>query len=232
MTENKSIESMPIETMPIENKQNDLSTRFSQDDVEVEQRQRAYDGFFKLDRLRIKHKRFQHPQDLTISRELFVRGDAVGVLPYDPDHNLLALIEQFRVGALAQTEGPWCLEVVAGMVESGESPQQVAERELQEEANIVAKKLDYIGSYLSSPGGTDEKLHLFCAICDLRQAEGVFGLDSEGEDIRVRVFDADKLLASLYTDGLIGDRAFNNAATLISLQWLYSQVLRVSEPSR
>ena len=192
-------------------------------DVTVENRETVYQGFFKLDKLKIRHQCFNQGSTLTVQRELFVRGEAVAAVPYDPTHNLIALIDQFRVGALNQSEGPWCLEVVAGMIDSSESPEQVIRRELQEEANIVAKRLDYIGNYLSSPGGTDEKLHLFCAICDLRQAEGVFGLDSEGEDIRVRVFDADNLLAGLYTNGLNSQQRYNNAATLICLQWLHFQ---------
>ena len=198
-----------------------FQAEFGPDDVEIERREIVYQGFFKMDRLRLKHQCFAGGPPKSIVRELFVRGDAVAALVYDPDHDLIALIEQFRIGALKQPQGPWCLEVVAGMIDVGLSPEQVIIRELHEEANIVAKRLDYIGNYLSSPGGTDEKLHLFCAFCDLRRAEGVFGLDGEGEDIRVKVFDADRLLASLYTPGLNSDQRFNNAATLICLQWLY-----------
>lgn len=201
----------------------DTETEFNNNDVDIKKRETVYQGFFKVEKLHIQHKCFRDDSKLVISRELFVRGDAAAAILYDPDHNLIGLIDQFRVGALKEAEGPWCLEVVAGMIENDQSPEQVIARELLEEANIVAKRLDYIGNYLSSPGGTDEKLHLFCANCDLRHAEGVFGLDSEGEDIRVRVFDADKLLASLYTDGLNSRHRYNNAATLICLQWLYFQ---------
>lgn len=198
-----------------------FSTEFSHDDVTIKKRENAFTGFFKIERLEIEHKRFQNQSPAFVKRELFIRGDAVAAILYDSENDLIGLIEQFRVGALSETYGPWCLEVVAGMIDTNETPEQVITRELQEEANITAKKLDYIGNYLSSPGGTDEKLHLFCANCDLHQAEGVFGLDSEGEDIRVRVFDANTLLAAIYADGIIGDRPFNNAATLICLQWLY-----------
>ena len=199
----------------------DAQPEFDVKDFSIEKREIGYKGFFSLDKLEIRHKRFNDKDELLIRRELFVRGEAVAAILYDPEHNLIALIDQFRVGAINQAEGPWCLEVVAGMIDSDETPEQVIRRELYEEANIVAKKLDYIGNYLSSPGGTDERLHLFCAICDLSHAEGVFGLDSEAEDIRVRVFDADKLLADLYTDGLNSQHRYNNAATLICLQWLH-----------
>ena len=83
-----------------------------------------------------------------------------------------------------------------------------------EEANITPYRLQYICEYLSSPGGSDEKLHLYCGLCDLSQAGGVYGLAEEGEDIRVHILVADEVFAELF-----GGR-FNNAATLICLQWL------------
>ena len=199
-----------------------FDSEFNHNDLGIERRETLYQGFFKVDGLHLKHKTFADGE-IRVRRELFIRGDAVAAILYDPDHSLIALIDQFRVGALRQADGPWCLEVVAGMIDTDESPLQVIEREMREEANIVAKRLDYIGNYLSTPGGTDETIYLFCAICDLSKAGGIHGLDSEGEDIRVNVFDADKLLADLYAHGLNGHRRYNNAATLISLQWLYFQ---------
>jgi ADP-ribose pyrophosphatase len=74
--------------------------------------------------------------------------------------------------------------------------------------------MEYVCNYLSSPGGTDEKLHLFCGLCDLSTAGGVYGVPDEGEDIRVHVFAAEDVLGSLYSG------AFNNAAAIICLQWL------------
>ncbi len=100
------------------------------------------------------------------------------------------------------------------MIETGETPEQVMRRELKEEANVVPERLDYIGNYLSSPGGSDEKLHLYCCQCDLSRVEGVFGLESENEDIRVLTYPAQDVFANLF------DGRFNNAATLICLQWL------------
>jgi ADP-ribose pyrophosphatase len=100
------------------------------------------------------------------------------------------------------------------MLETGESPEDVARRELKEEANIEPYALEYICNYLSSPGGSDEKLHLYCGLCDLSQAGGIYGLPEEGEDIRVHVFKSDEVFAGLY-NGM-----FNNAAALICLQWL------------
>jgi ADP-ribose pyrophosphatase len=106
------------------------------------------------------------------------------------------------------------MEVVAGMVEAGELPEDVARRELVEEANIAAVDLEFICNYLPSPGGSDEKMHLYCAACDLSQAGGIHGLAEEHEDIKVHVLSADAVLAEL----LLG--RFKNAALLICLLWL------------
>ncbi len=196
---------------------------FSRDDVEIVAKTTAYKGFFKMEKLRLKHRLFRGGWSGDINRELFVRGDAVAAILYDPHHDLIAMIEQFRVGALSEPHGPWCLEVVAGMIEIDETPEQVMVRELKEEANVVPEKLDYIGNYLSSPGGSDEKLHLYCCYCDLRQVEGIFGLESENEDIRVLTYPAEDVFATLF------EGRFNNAATLICLQWLQQNRQRIRE---
>jgi len=187
---------------------------FDKDGVEIIKREAVYSGFFRLDKISLRHKLFSGGWSAPVNRELFVRGHAVAVILYDPVNDLVGLIEQFRIGALEEDYGPWCIEVVAGMVERGESPEQVAIRELKEEANVTADKLEYICHYLSSPGGTNEKLHLYCGFCDLSKAGGVYGLSSENEDIRVCIFPAQTVFESLLHGRV------NNAATLICLQWL------------
>ena len=188
--------------------------QFTGTDVEIIRREEMYKRFFRVEKIFLRHKLFNGEWGREIGRELFVRGEAVAVVLYDPVRDLIGMVEQFRVGALGENNGPWCYEVVAGMLEIGESPEDVARRELKEEANIEPYALEYICNYLSSPGGSDEKLHLYCGLCDLSQAGGIYGLPEEGEDIRVHVFEADKVFAEL-----LGG-AFNNAAALICLQWL------------
>lgn len=183
-------------------------------DVEIIRREEMYKRFFRVEKIFLRHKLFNGDWGNEIGRELFVRGEAVAVVLYDPVRDLIGMVEQFRVGALDEPNGPWCYEVVAGMLEDGELPEEVARRELKEEANIEPYALEYICNYLSSPGGCDEKLHLYCGLSDLSQAGGVYGLPEEGEDIRVHVFKADDVFAGLYSG------AFNNAAALICLQWL------------
>lgn len=187
---------------------------FTRADVDIVRREELYKRFFRVEKVFLRHKLFNGGWGKEIGRELFIRGEAVAVVLYDPKNDLIGMVEQFRIGAMAEPNGPWCYEVVAGMLEVNESPEEVARRELLEEANLEPYAMEYICNYLSSPGGSDEKLHLFCGLCDLSSAGGVYGLPEEGEDIRVHIFNADDVFRELYSG------AFNNAAALICLQWL------------
>ncbi len=187
---------------------------FNSADVDLVHRENLYKRFFRVEKIVLRHKLFKGGWSKEMSRELFVRGEAVAVVVYDPVHDLIGMIEQFRIGALQEPNGPWCYEVVAGMVEEGETPEAVARRELMEEANINPYHMEFICDFLSSPGGSDEKLYLFCALSDLSQAGGIHGLPDENEDIRLHCFPAPAVFAELLNG------RFNNAAALICLQWL------------
>ena len=187
---------------------------FSKDDVEILKRETLYQEFFRAEKITLRHKLFHGGWTTPMAREIFLRGEAVGVLLYDAKLDLIGLVEQFRVGALDEPVSPWCLEIVAGMVEPGEALEAVARRELLEEAAVEHVQLEYICNYLPSPGGSDEKMHLYCAVCDLSQTGGIYGLPEEHEDIKVHVLPAQQVFAELLTG------RFNNAAILISLLWL------------
>lgn len=199
-------------------------------DVEITQREKLYQGFFSAEELTLRHRTFEGGWAGPMQRELFVRGPAVGVLLYDPERDWLGLVEQFRIGALGEAEGPWCLEVVAGMVETGESVQEVARREALEESGVEPYRMEYICRYLPSPGASNEVMHLYCGSADLRQAGGLHGLATEHEDIKMHVLPAVPVLADLYSGRI------NNAAALLCLQWLQSNRPRLraavaAEPS-
>lgn len=189
---------------------------FSRDDALLEQRTVAYQGFFRLEKLTLKHKLFSGGWSERFNREVFVRGNAVGVLLYDPRTDQVLMIEQFRPGAMYDdTTTPWQSEIVAGMIEAGESSEDVARREAEEEAGCHIEHLEHIMKYWVSPGGMDEQIELYFGIIDSTQIrEGIYGLDEENEDIRVELID--------YTDVLQGlkDGQINNAMAIIALQWL------------
>jgi ADP-ribose diphosphatase len=128
---------------------------------EVLERRVVFEGFFRIVRYRLRHRLFAGGTSAELVRELFERGEAAVVLPYDPVRQEVLLVEQFRVGAITRPEDPWLLEPVAGMIEPGETAAGVARREAAEEAGLELRDLVPIGSYYPSPGGSDEVCHAF-----------------------------------------------------------------------
>jgi ADP-ribose pyrophosphatase len=188
--------------------------KFTRDDVRVLDPDVLYKGFFELRGLKLQHRLFGGDWTAEIYRELFVRNPAVGVLLYDPDTDVVALVEQFRIGAINEPDGPWQLELVAGIADESESIDAVARRECMEETGCQPYKLLPMMDYLVSPGGTNEKLYLFCGLADLAEVHGVHGLASENEDIRV------SRMPLSVADFAVRTGRINNAATIMAIQWL------------
>lgn len=120
--------------------------------VDIVRREKCYQGFYQLDRLHLRHELFAGGMGNEISREVFVRHDAVCMLPYDPQRDEVVLIEQFRVGVVGKTGNPWLIELVAGLIDKDEQPEQVAHREAQEEAGLDISALWPMTKYFPSPG--------------------------------------------------------------------------------
>jgi ADP-ribose pyrophosphatase len=184
------------------------------DDFQLIEKATAYAGYFRIERYRFRHRLFAGGWSDEIRREVFERGHAVAVLPYDPDRDSVLLIEQFRIGAVAGAMPAWQIEVIAGIIDAGETPEQVAYREAREEADCKLGELVPIAHYLSSPGGASETCRLYCGRVDSRGLGGIHGLPHEHEDIKVSVVAFEEARAKLRR-GEIG-----NATALIALQWL------------
>lgn len=187
---------------------------FSMNDVEVIDRKPLYRGYFKADKLEIRHRLYHGGWSQTLSRELFLRGHAVGILLYDVARDVVCMVEQFRVGAIESDQSPWLLELVAGMIDHDETPQSVAIREAWEEAHCEIKHIFPITKYWPSVGACNETMELFCGLIDSEGVGGIYGLPAEGEDIRVVV------LSRQEAYNCILDGTINNAASIIALQWL------------
>jgi ADP-ribose pyrophosphatase len=194
--------------------------QFGSDDVEIIADETHYSGFYQLRSLTLRHRLFNGGWSETINRELFSRHDAVGVLLVDTTLGKVLLIEQLRVGVIGsdvarrEAMSPWLLELVAGLIDCAEAPEAIARREALEEAGIEIEQLEKIGNYYSSPGASNEYFYLFAGKVDLSEAGGVFGLEQEGEDILVHLFDLEALWQ------LLAQGKITNAHTLITLQWL------------
>jgi ADP-ribose pyrophosphatase len=173
-----------------------------------------FEKYFKLDEYSLSHELFGGGSSSVFTREVFERGSVVAVLPYDPERGKVVLIEQFRVGAIEDPDGPWLIESVAGVIEEGESTQQVALRESEEEAGCSIKQLELISQYYVSPGGTTEHCSLYCGLVDSDGVAGIHGLADENEDIRVMVVDSQEAFA------WVREGKIRSSATIIALQWL------------
>lgn len=186
---------------------------FTSTDVDITQQEKLWDGFFKINRLHIRHALFEGGE-VEVIRELFRRDDAVCVLLFDPVKDAIVLVEQFRVGALSRADTPWLLELVAGIVEPGETPEDVALREAVEEAGADISDIVPITRYMPSAGGSDEYIELLCARVDSEGVGGVHGLAHEGEDILVHVLPFAEVCE------MVANSTIDNAATIIAVQWL------------
>lgn len=190
-------------------------TPFTSDDVDLQSEEICYDGFFQVKRLSLRHRLFAGGWSEVMQRELFTRRAVGAVLPYDPVRDEVVLIQQFRVGALDQ-KNPWLIELVAGITEPNETVEAMMHREAQEEAGIQLHEMVKLYEYWVSPGGSAEKLTLYCGRVDATLASGIHGLADEHEDIKVVTMSAQQAIDATKT-GVI-----NNAATIIALQWLAS----------
>ena len=188
--------------------------RFGAEDVDLQQREQSFRGYFSLETLTLSHRLFAGGWSTPVRRELFQRGDAVGVLPWDPVADELVLIEQFRVGAIRDDDSPWMLELIAGIVEAGESDTAVVHREAEEEAGCRLGQLEQIATFYPSAGACSEQIRLFVGEVTQSQPGTVQGLDSEHEDILVHQLPREQVMQMLDRNEI------NNGHTLIALQWL------------
>ena len=186
-------------------------------------KQIVYDGFFQMEKYRLQHTQFEGGWTQPLSRELFERGHAVALLLYDPREDAVVMVEQFRIGCLERAGSPWLLEIVAGMVEEGETEEDVARRESVEEAGCSVGRMECIARFWVSPGGTSETIALYCGEVDATQAGGVHGLEHEGEDILVHVVPYAELVELLQRGEI------NSATPLVAVQWLVMNRPRLRE---
>ncbi len=192
----------------------EFSLKFGAGDVDIIESERVFKGYFSVRKLTLKHRQFAGGWSAAFTRELFERGDAVAVLPWNPVTDELIMIEQFRVGALRGEDSPWMLELVAGVVEPGETDLAVVHREAAEEAACVMDCVKPITSFYPSAGACSEQIRLFIGRVVSAGVGQVHGLDTEMEDIMVHAISRADAIA------LLDSNRINNGFTLIALQWL------------
>ncbi|MFD0917039.1 NUDIX domain-containing protein [Pseudahrensia aquimaris] len=146
-------------------------------------------------------------------RELAIAPCAVAVVAYDPDLEKLVMIRQFRLGAQMGTGCGKCVEVVAGLIDEGEAPEQAAIRELQEESGLTAKRVEKLCQFLTTPGLADEVIHLFYAEVDASKLVSEAGEASETEQTFPFTLSLDEALNAVDSNGI------QNGIAMIALLW-------------
>ncbi|MBL4927587.1 NUDIX domain-containing protein [Fuscibacter oryzae] len=194
-------------------------------DVQVSARSEPYARFFAVEEYDLSFRQFGGQASPVVTRAVFLSGDAVTVLPYDPVRDRVLLVEQFRSGPFGRGDAnPWQLEAIAGRIDPGETPEQAARREAVEEAGLTLGALETVAGYYPSPGICAEFLYSYVALCDLPDGSaGVFGVAGEAEDIRGHLIGFDDLMA------LVGSGEVGNAPLILTALWLQRERGRLRE---
>ena len=192
----------------------EINHPFTHNDYEIVKREMLYQGIFRMVRNHVRHRRYNGEWTNVFTRELMERRSAVGILLYDPQLDRVVLIEQFRVGAIANPRGPWLIEIVAGIYNENEKPADVAYREAEEEAGAKVTAIHPVAEYFVSPGGSNEYIHLYIGKIDSTGIDGIHGLEEENEDIRAFTLPADEAFK------LLNDGHMLTSPVIITLQWL------------
>ena len=188
---------------------------YSASDVTIESREFLFRGFIQVEKVNLRHRLFNQPDySPVIQRELIHRPEAAGVLLYNDQQQRFALIEQFRVGALNDSESAWQLEVIAGVLDGDEAPEDCIRRESLEESGCEVQQLQHLFSFYPSAGACSEFFHLYAAEVELPKMGGIFGMPDEGENIQLHLFDYSEL-GTLLKNGRL-----RNAPVIMALQWL------------
>lgn len=190
--------------------------QFSQKDLEILREETVYQGHFQLKKMYFRHKLFAGGMSGEVVRELLIKGAAAALIAYDPVRDSVVLVEQVRIGAYDphSSQSPWLVELIAGMIDEGESPEEVAIRESREEAGLVVEQVQHAVSVWDSPGGTVERLHIFLSLVDSRTVGGIHGLAEENEDILVHVVSREQAYQ------WVEQGRIDNVIAVVGLQWL------------
>ena len=174
-----------------------------------------YSGFFSLNKYEFIHEKHNGEWTSAVEREVFSGAHVATLLPYDPIKKEIILIQQFRAGVLSRYDENYLLEIVAGMVDDGENPEETAIRECFEETGCEVKKIYPIQSYFPAPGSSESYYHLYLGEIQAFDGERIRGLKKENEDILVKSFKIDEVRQ------MLKEKKIMNGLTLIALQWFF-----------
>ncbi len=174
-------------------------------------------GFIDLDRFSVRQRLMRGGWTAEITREIAAVREVSAVILYDPDLDQVVLTQQMRLVAQMGGFAPVSTEIVAGLIEPGETPVAMALREVAEESGCtVIGDLVPMFRLMMSPGNMHQPVNFFCGRVDASTAKGFHGLAEEDEEIRVLAVDY-----AAFREALLAGR-YENAPTVAAGYWLYA----------
>jgi nudix-type nucleoside diphosphatase (YffH/AdpP family) len=182
--------------------------------VNISSEKTVFNSFFKLIEVRHSFEKFNGRMSDETVRFVFERGDSCAAVIYNTVSEKLIFTNQFRLPVFMRTGSGWILELVAGSISQGESPEDTMIREVEEEIGYEVQKTTHIGSFFVSPGGTTERIHLY--YIEVSPDQKVFeggGLVEENEDIQIAEFSPTEAIRKVNQQEIV------DAKTIIGIQW-------------
>ena len=181
-------------------------------------RKKIHDGFFKMNEVTLKCKKYDGNWSNEIKREIFGGAKVSAILPYDPKNRKIVLIQQFRAGTIFKDSENYLDEIVAGIIDPGETPEDTAKRECLEETGCEVSNLRSIQGYFPAPGSSESFYNLFLGEVIAPDKEIIRGLKIENEDILVKSYSFDEVRTKMKKKEIL------NGITLIALQWFFLNI--------
>ena len=179
-----------------------------------------HNGFFKMNEVTLKYQKYDGSWSNELKRELFGGAQVSAVLPYDPENKKIVLIQQFRPGTISRNSENYLDEVVAGIIDQGETPEDTAKRECLEETGCKVNNLKSIQGYFPAPGSSESFYNLFLGEVVAPDKEIIRGLENENEDILVKSYSFDEVKTKMENKEIL------NGLTLIALQWFFLNIYK------
>ncbi len=185
------------------------------EEIEIIAKETVYRGYLRLEQYRLRYRRHDGSWTDEFIREICNCGNVAAIIPFDPEADTVVLVEQFRLPAHLTGFPARQVEIPAGLLEPGESPELAARREMWEETGLEAiGEVRSVGAFLTSPGALIESIHAYCARVDCSKARFQATAASQDEDIRIVKVKFDSLRE------MLSQKIVHDTLSVAALWWL------------
>lgn len=188
--------------------------------IELASKKTIFDDFFQVEEAQLRFEKFDGNMSPLVRRLCFERGDSVAAILYNRQRDSMLFVHQFKYPTLAKGPG-WITELMAGMIDEDEDPEQAVRREILEETGYCVQVLRHVSTFYTSPGGTSERILLYYAdVHDAEKTERGGGDPEENEDIIVIEKTVSDARAAIDTGEIV------DAKTILGILWLDDHLSR------